>query len=248
MGAQASKQVTRKLPKTARPETLTSTPRQSPATLQRQPDIDFKEEDLLKDLEKSNPQLLKNLAEIGPVTIPPTVTRMRKSDKMLGIIHERQRIEQEEEKDLETGQRINTDKLFTILDSRKHLPSKTTVLLTYDDNEKSKKEWEELGQQFKIDASKMKLLYKYYNTITVMPPSNPDDKDERRTGLWIENKEEWKKAVDQTQERHRLEKQLEEEKPTPEQDYKLTKEKEKLDQTLTEEERREKRLKNLFSD
>ncbi|CAO3648922.1 unnamed protein product [Cunninghamella echinulata] len=51
MGAQSSKQVTRKLPKTARPETLASTPRYSPSTLQslqNQTEIEFKEDDLMK--------------------------------------------------------------------------------------------------------------------------------------------------------------------------------------------------------
>ncbi|CAO3648918.1 unnamed protein product [Cunninghamella echinulata] len=162
---------------------------------------------------------------------------MRKSDKMLGIIHERQRIEQEEEKDIQTGERISTDKLFAILDARKH-----------STNNNVNNQWESLSQQWGIDQSKIQLLYQYYNTITVMPPSNPDDKDERKTGLWIDNKEAWIKAVDQTYERYALENKLKEEKPTPEQDYSRTKEKEKLDQSLTEEERREKKLKDLFVD
>lgn len=114
MGASASKQVTRKLPKTARPETLRSIPRESPSTLHhsqhneqahgkrkdplavhwnfnRHSDdrlilfiivLDIKNmnpDDVFNGMEqeRSDPQLLENLAKLGPVTVPPTITRMR---------------------------------------------------------------------------------------------------------------------------------------------------------------------------
>jgi hypothetical protein len=32
--------------------------------------------------QRSDPQLLENLAKLGPVTVPPTITRMRQVDNV----------------------------------------------------------------------------------------------------------------------------------------------------------------------
>ncbi|CAO3588098.1 unnamed protein product [Absidia cylindrospora] len=220
MGAQASKQVARKLPKTARPETLRSTPRESPSTLKQAQQYETHE----------------NLAKLGPVTVPPTITRMRQSDSMLGILRERQRIEKAEESDSNnkiSSNRITTDELFSILEHRKHLPPNAL--------EDHPEKWQELSKECGgVDVSALQTLFKYYNTITVMPPANSEDKSERRQGVWVRDRQEWKHFVNETQKQHQLNQQAKENA--------LRDNGQKTDQPQSQEERRERHLKDLFVD
>ncbi|KAI8097593.1 uncharacterized protein BX664DRAFT_326762 [Halteromyces radiatus] len=243
MGAQASKQVTRKLPRTAQPETLKSTPRESPSTLQsaqqNSRSSDTTKDDILEveiEQERSNPQLLENLAKLGPVTIPPTITRMRQSDAMLGILHERKRMERMEANDNQrSNNRITTDELFSILEHRKHLPPKAL--------EEQPETWQKISKESGgVDITALKTLFKYYNTVTVMPPMNPEDKEERRLGLWVENKEEWKQRVDETHKRYQEQQAKEDARRDIDQQQKST------EQSQTQEERRQRQLRDLFSD
>ncbi|KAI8344020.1 hypothetical protein BC941DRAFT_497390 [Chlamydoabsidia padenii] len=242
MGATASKQVARKLPTTARPETLRSVPRESPSTLQQtqldKHTIDIKndnKDDIFGDMEqeRSNPQLLENLAKLGPVTIPPTITRMRQSDSMLGILRERQRVEKDEQTTT-TNNRITTDALFSLLEHRKHLAPDALP-----------RKWEELSKECGgVDVSALKVLFKYYNTITVMPPANPEDKSERRQGIWVNNRVEWKTAVDETHQRHQRERQA---KENALRDTEHTLESQQQSKE-SQQDRRERHLKDLFVD
>ncbi|KAI8073878.1 hypothetical protein BC940DRAFT_267060 [Gongronella butleri] len=225
MGIQASKQVARKLPTQPRPETLQNIPKASPATVQ--PDISQHIQEPLFDKqeeeEKANPLHLANLSKLGPVTVPPVVTKMRKSDRMLGIIEERKKLDQEELEDPNAKHRVTIDKLYSLLEHRKH-------------ESPAPLDWAAMSRDTTIDEDKLKALFKHYNTVTVMPAADPNDPTERRLGVWVENKEQWKQAIQDTHKRHALERQQQIEK-----DHKPT-------DTETNESQRDKQLKDLFSD
>lgn len=156
---------------------------------------------------------------------------------MLGILRERQRVESDEQ--TTNNHRITTDALFSVLEHRKHLSPNAL------DDQPGK--WEELSKECGgVDVSSLKALFKYYNTITVMPPANPEDKSERRQGLWVENKVDWKALVEETQKRHQLERQAKENS--------LRDTEQKIDQQQqpqskeSQEDRRQRHLKDLFVD
>lgn len=190
MGAQASK-VSRKLPTQARPETLQNVPKDSPATLEAailaasESKTEFIEED------GRDPHLHANLQSLGPVTIPPTITKMRQSDTMLNIIQQRKQEEQREIKGLVVSDGLlSIDSLFTLLEQRKRL----------NPGEIDKPDVRQaILEKYKLDEPTLSTLLKYYNTMAIMPPAL-DDKEERRLGIWVNDKLDWEssvKAVDQ---------------------------------------------------
>ncbi|GAA5808187.1 hypothetical protein MFLAVUS_001572 [Mucor flavus] len=195
MGAQTSK-VARKLPTKPRPETLSNVPKESPATLGTfsaasdtlESKTDFIEED------SRDPHLDENLRSLGPVTIRPTITKMRASDTMLGIINKRQQEERREVKGLTVSDGlISVDSLFTLLEQRKRMspgeidrPDIRQALL----------------KKYEIDEPTLSTLLKYYNTMAIMPPSI-DDKEERRMGVWVTDKKDWETQVKTVDERNK---------------------------------------------
>jgi hypothetical protein len=155
---------------------------------------------------------------------------------MLGILRERQRVEND---DQTTTNRITTGALFSVLEHRKHLSPNAL--------DSKPEKWDELSKECGgVDVASLKTLFKYYNTITAMPPANPEDKSERRQGLWVENKVDWKTAVEETQKRHQMERQAKENS--------LRDTEQKLEQQQapqskeSQEERRQRHLKDLFVD
>ncbi|CAO3642310.1 unnamed protein product [Mucor hiemalis] len=110
---------------------------------------------------------------------------------MLNIIHQRKQEEQREINGLAVSDGLlSIDSLFTLLEQRKRLnpgeidkPSVRQAIL----------------EKYKLDDPTLSTLLKYYNTMTIMPPAL-DDKEERRMGIWVNDKVEWEntvKAVDQ---------------------------------------------------
>ncbi|ORX52425.1 hypothetical protein DM01DRAFT_1336796 [Hesseltinella vesiculosa] len=222
MGAQASKQVARKLPTQPRPETFENIPHTSPATLKESHQA-FQAVDMEEPEETADPNHLANLSKLGPVSIPPMVTKMRKSDRMLGIINERKRMDQQEIDDPNATQRMTIDKIYALLEQRKHEPAQPLP-------------WTKLSADTGIPQEQLQSLFKHFNTITVMPSADPHDPTARRLGVWVENKEQWTKAIEDTNRRHTQEKQQIEDlerKPTD---------------TTTNESERDRKLKDLFSD
>ncbi|KAI8638405.1 hypothetical protein BD408DRAFT_25204 [Parasitella parasitica] len=193
MGAQTSK-VARKLPTKPRPETLQSLPKESPSTVGptiSAASVEFKTEFI--EEESRDPQLHENLKTLGPVTIPPTITKMRPTDTMLKIMEQRK---QAEEKELGwhavSEDNMSVDSLFTLMEQRKRLqpheidqPEVRQALL----------------QKYKIDEPTLATLLKYYNTMAIMPPVI-DDKEERRMGVWVADKVDWESQVRQVDQRN----------------------------------------------
>lgn len=110
---------------------------------------------------------------------------------MLGIIHKRHEAEKKEIKGLTvTDGMISIDSLFTLLEQRKRL----------NPGEIDKPEIRQvILDKYKLDEPTLSTLLKYYNTMAIMPPAI-DDKEERRLGVWINDKLDWEaqvKAVDQ---------------------------------------------------
>ncbi|CEP07526.1 hypothetical protein [Parasitella parasitica] len=192
MGAQTSK-VARKLPTKPRPETLKNTPKESPSTvgLMANTASEFKTEFI--EEEGRDPQLHENLKSLGPVTVPPTITKMRTTDTMLKIMNQRK---QAEEKELGwhtvSDENISIDSLFTLMEQRKRLQP----------GEIDKPEIRQaLLQKYKIDEPTLSILLKYYNTMAIMPPAI-DDKEERRMGVWVMDKVDWESQVRQVDRRN----------------------------------------------
>ena len=102
---------------------------------------------------------------------------------MLHIMRERQRIENEEERRPGTS----IDVIFSVLERRKRFAP--------GDLDKPET-WNELEKNYQLDQSTLKTLYKYYNTMAVLP-AHPEDQKKRRPGIWVNDKQEWKAAVDE---------------------------------------------------
>ncbi|KAI7900957.1 uncharacterized protein BX663DRAFT_475964 [Cokeromyces recurvatus] len=191
MGAQSSK-VVRKLPTKAKQETFQNVPKESPSTLGPSIVSDIKTEFIEKD--GQDPQLLENLKILGSVEIQPTVTKMRTTDTMLGIMKHRKEAEEKEEEEnvsteLKGNNRIGSlsiDLLFELFEQRKRLlpgeidrPEIRQALL----------------REYKLDTdATLSTLLKYYNTMAIMPVLE-DDKNERRLGVWVDNKVDWENKV-----------------------------------------------------
>ncbi|KAG2228277.1 hypothetical protein INT45_011069 [Circinella minor] len=245
MGAQASKEVARRLPKQVKNDNL-SKPTSSPSSIQddyrQSGKVSLSEE---PEVEERDPELHRKLAELGPVKIEPTYTRMRTSDNMLHIMRERQRIEEDEDlgRLSQVPNRTTIDVIFSALEQRKRLAPGDL------DNDKVLKG---LSRDYELDVPTLKTLYKYFNTITVLP-ARVDDEKNRKHGIWAENRQEWQQAMDAAIARNEeIKKKSQEKKLTTEQkqeqQFETTKTDKKSERPLTEEEKREKRLQDLFED
>ncbi|KAI7850973.1 hypothetical protein BDC45DRAFT_230161 [Circinella umbellata] len=199
------------------------------------------------EIEERDPELHRKLAELGPVKIEPTYTRMRTSDNMLHIMRERQRIEENEDlgRLSQVPNRTTIDVIFSALEQRKRLAPGDL------DNDKVLKG---LSRDYELDVPTLKTLYKYFNTIAVLP-ARVDDEKNRRLGIWAENRQEWQQAVDAATAKNEEIKKMQGKKPTTEQKQDqqqqqstTTKTDKKSERPLTEEEKREKRLQDLFED
>ncbi|KAI8053118.1 uncharacterized protein B0P05DRAFT_561650 [Gilbertella persicaria] len=201
MGAQTSK-VARKLPTKARPETFQNIPKESPSTLGSTINAASEIKDEFIEQDSRDPQLLENLRNLGPVKVPPTVTKMRASDTMLGIMRQRQEAEEREVQGLRaTEEAISIDSLFALLEQRKRLApgdiDKPEIRQT-------------IMEKYKVDANTLTTILKYYNTMAIMPPAL-DDKEERRMGIWVKDKVEWESNVKKMEERNAVIKKAKEE-------------------------------------
>jgi hypothetical protein len=112
---------------------------------------------------------------------------------MLGIINKRQEAEKREIKGLTVSEgMISIDSLFTLLEQRKRL----------NPGEIEKPEVRQaLLEKYKLDEPTLSTLLKYYNTIAIMPPAI-DDKEERRMGVWVNDKVDWESRVKKVDERN----------------------------------------------
>ncbi|KAF7722958.1 hypothetical protein EC973_002469 [Apophysomyces ossiformis] len=197
MGAQTSKHAARQLPRKARPETLASVPRESPSQLRSQEPTaaETKTDFIIED--SRDPQLHKKLTELGPVKVEPTRTKMRPNDAMLRILHERQRIEDAES--LDQTANLSIDELFSILEMRKRIESG-----------KHNDTIQAIAKKHHVDTKDIDTLFKYYNTMAVMPAAAIEN-GERLDAVWVNDKQDWLRAVQDTEKRNeRLRKQKEE--------------------------------------
>lgn len=112
---------------------------------------------------------------------------------MLGIINKRHEAEKREIKGLTVSEgMISIDSLFTLLEQRKRL----------NPGEIEKPEVRQaLLEKYKLDEPTLSTLLKYYNTIAIMPPAI-DDKEERRMGVWVNDKVDWESRVKKVDERN----------------------------------------------
>ncbi|KAI8142205.1 hypothetical protein BJV82DRAFT_517176 [Fennellomyces sp. T-0311] len=228
MGAQTSREAARRLPTQARRETLAK-PATSPSTLH---DDHRSAEAQPEPAEDRDQSLHEKLIAMGQVKVEPTVTRMRTSDNMLHIIRERQRIEEDEDlgRLSKVPNRTTIDELFSVLEQRKRL---TPGALD------SSKVLEDMSRDYHLDVPTLKSLFKYYGTMAVLP-ARADDPHERRRGIWVNNKQEWESALDAANAKNQeLKLKM---KPA------ATAEPKKKERELTVEEKREKRLQDLFEE
>ncbi|KAI9270636.1 hypothetical protein BDA99DRAFT_434116 [Phascolomyces articulosus] len=239
MGAQTSKEAVRRLPKQARTGNL-SKPTASPSTIQDHYTQTTNEP--LPVLEGRDDELHKKLTQLGPVKVEPTITRMRTSDNMLHIIRERQRIEEDEDlgRLSQVPNRATIDIIFSALEQRKRLAPGD---LNNDNVLKG------LSRDYGLDVPTLQTLYKYYNTIAVLP-ARADDQKGRMQGIWAENRQEWQQAVDSVVARNEeIKRKLQEKKALSEQKEKEQQEQaKKPERELSEQEKKEKRLQDLFED
>ncbi|KAI8982069.1 hypothetical protein BDF20DRAFT_937617 [Mycotypha africana] len=210
MGAQSSK-LARKLPTKPRPETLRDVPQYSPSKLSPMSQtasgngklrvcevnnvrfsetiVDYFFKDVKTEFiesDSSDPHLLNNLKALGPVVVPPTITKMRTSDTMLNIIKHRKQLEGAEIKDYKvTDDAISTDSLFSLFEQRKRLQP----------GEINRPEIRQsLMKKYKVDEETLNILLSHYNTIAVMPVIE-GDKEERRPGVWVNDRLDWEQSV-----------------------------------------------------
>lgn len=112
---------------------------------------------------------------------------------MLGIIHKRHQEEKREIKGLTVSDGlISIDSLFTLLEQRKRL----------NPGEIDQPEIRQaMMKKYELDEATLSTLLKYYNTMAIMPPAI-DDKEERRNGVWVNDKVDWESKVKQVDERN----------------------------------------------
>lgn len=157
---------------------------------------------------------------------------------MLHILRERQRIEEAEplSKLGDIPNRASIDVVFSALERRKWLAPGE-----FDRAETLK----QMHADYNIDPSTLQTLYKYYNTMAVLPTIT-DEPDERHRGIWVDNKDDWKRELQaalKAKEEHRKAANV------PPAQQKPKKETDAGSHSNSQEEtEREKRLKDLFDD
>jgi len=201
MGAQASKQVGRKFPQQANPEILTQAPKASPSSTNHSETVEsatgapyiadeYRSEAIEED--GKDPDLAKKLTEIGQVNIPELRTKYRTTDPMLQIIRRRNQVENAEEFDplvpssQKAENRITIDDLYALLEQRKMLPA-----------DASDQHLKPFTEKYPLNQSTIQTLFKYVNNIT---PFEVGNDDERQRGVWVDNKDAFRRYVEQAQE------------------------------------------------
>ncbi|KAI8575103.1 hypothetical protein K450DRAFT_263275 [Umbelopsis ramanniana AG] len=240
MGAQASKQVARKFPQHANPETLTQVPKTSPSStpssshLNSTPDTayvadDHKSEAIQED--GRDPDFAKKLNTIGQVNVPEFKTKYRPSDSMLQIMRQRSQVEKAEDfdpllpKSQKAENRITIDDLYSLLEQRKLLPANA-----------SNEDLQQLTSKYPLNQQTVHTLFKYVNNIT---PFDVGSEDERQRGVWVENREGLKSYMQQA---HAITKKREESRKAEKAD------KPNSAQPDSERRKKEKELEDLFTD
>lgn len=112
---------------------------------------------------------------------------------MLNIMKQRKEAEEKELKGYTvTDENMSIDSLFTLLEQRKRLQP----------GEIDKPEIRQaMLEKYKIDEPTLGTLFKYYNTMAIMPPAI-DDKEERRLSVWVTDMVDWEKQVRQVDQRN----------------------------------------------
>lgn len=153
---------------------------------------------------------------------------------MLHIIKERQRIEEDEDLGRVSSMpnRATIDVIFSALERRKHLlPGELEKVLP------------QLQKEYQIEQSTLKTLFKYYNTMAVMPPVS-DEEGARQQGIWVNDKQEWNRALDEAiAKRKALAQQAQKKKASSSTDSTGGK-----DTKAQEKDPQQKRLEDLFED
>jgi hypothetical protein len=150
---------------------------------------------------------------------------------MLHIIRQRHQVEREEDfdplvpKSQKADNRITIDDLYSLLEQRKLLPAQA-----------SSQDVEQLATKYPLNQQTIQTLYKYVNNIT---PFDVGSEDERQRGVWVENREELKRYLQQSQ---AITKKREEARKAQRAD------KANDGQPDTEKRKKEKELEELFTD
>lgn len=153
---------------------------------------------------------------------------------MLHIMRERQRIEDEEERRPGTS----IDVIFSVLERRKRFAP--------GDLDKPDT-WNELEKSYQLDQPTLKTLYKYYNTMAVLP-AHPEDQKKRRHGIWVNDKQEWKAALDKANTRIEEYKKQQQRESTMDTSSSSTPPPSSSSSSTSPKSAREKKLEELFED
>jgi Zn-finger nucleic acid-binding protein len=150
---------------------------------------------------------------------------------MLQIIRQRSRVEKAEDfdpllpKSQKAENRIAIDDLYSLLEQRKLLSGKA-----------SSQDVQQLTSKYPLNQQTVQTLFKYVNNIT---PFDVGSEDERQRGVWVENREELKSYIQQSQ---TITKKREESRKAEKAD------KPNSTQPDSERRRKEKELEDLFTD
>jgi hypothetical protein len=111
---------------------------------------------------------------------------------MLQIIRRRNQVENAEEFDplvpssQKAENRITIDDLYALLEQRKMLPA-----------DASDQHLKPFTEKYPLNQSTIQTLFKYVNNIT---PFEVGNDDERQRGVWVDNKDVFRRYVEQSQE------------------------------------------------
>ncbi|KAG9296579.1 hypothetical protein G9A89_015171 [Geosiphon pyriformis] len=115
-----------------------------------------------------DPDFLRKLSTIGQVNVLPSKTPFQQSDSMRAILKHRKSITEKESEKEDVKDRLTVGELRDLFELRKSAPNEWTA--------------QKLALHFNMDPSTIELLFKYFNTYTIV---NSDDGG--TIGTWIED-------------------------------------------------------------
>ncbi|GAA5932673.1 uncharacterized protein JCM15063_002174 [Sporobolomyces koalae] len=126
--------------------------------------------------ESRDPDLAKNLHRLGQVSVPGKgmASTLHTDNAMLGILQERQRVDDAVAAGISTPDQLSARALSNLLDDRK--------------SAKSKQEADEIAREYGMDPKLIDELARHINSpsISMVLPSSDPDEDDRRLAKWVD--------------------------------------------------------------
>ncbi|GAA5910939.1 uncharacterized protein JCM6883_000650 [Sporobolomyces salmoneus] len=126
--------------------------------------------------ESRDPDLAKNLRMLGQVKVPGKgmASTLHTDNAMLGILQERQRVDDAVAAGISTPNQLSARSLSNLLDDRK--------------SAKSKEEADQIAVEYGMDPELVRTLARHVNSpsISMVLPSSDPDEDDRRLAKWVD--------------------------------------------------------------